>query len=323
MYAALRSIGAYTPENCISNKDLESVLDTTDEWIVRRTGIKTRYFADENQMSSTLGVHAARKAIERAHIHVKDIDLVIVGTLSPDFINMPSTACLIAHQLGISNVPAFDIAAACSGFVYLVSIAKAYVESGMARCVLIVGAEKVSSVLDKNDRSTYILFGDGAGAAIISATEKKDESILDVHIAADGKYADYLYTPRHIKNNEQQCMKMRGNDVFKVAVHKLTQEVQQILMRNKMDASDIDYFVPHQANYRIIKAVSEQLSFDDSQVVLTVARYGNTSAASIPMAINDIYEEGKLKYGHRLLLDALGGGFTWGSAILHFAGTSL
>lgn len=322
MYAALKSIGAYVPPHCVSNKDLESQIDTTDEWIVRRTGIKTRYFADDDETSSSLGIRAAAQAIERAHIAASDIDLVVVGTLAPDNINMPSTACLISAALGIHDVPAFDIAAACSGFIYLLSVAKAYIESGMAKCVLVVGAEKASSVLDPNDRGTYILFGDGAGAAIITATQNKAESILDVHISSDGKYADYLYTPRQtLQNGAKQCMHMRGNEVFKIAVSKLTQEVGTILARNNLSASDIDYFVPHQANYRIIKAVGEHLNFTAEQTVLTVHRYGNTSAASIPMAINCLYEEGKLTHGKRLLLDALGGGLTWGSAIVHFAGT--
>ena len=246
MYAALKSIGAYVPSHCVSNKDLESQIDTTDEWIVRRTGIKTRYFAGDDETSSSLGVRAATQAIERAHIATSDIDLVVVGTLAPDYINMPSTACVISAALGIHDVPAFDIAAACSGFIYLLSVAKAYIESGMAKCVLVVGAEKASSVLDPNDRGTYILFGDGAGAAVITATHDKSESILDVHISSDGKYADYLYTPRQtLQNGIRQCMHMRGNEVFKIAVSKLTQEVGTILARNNLSASDIDYFVPH------------------------------------------------------------------------------
>lgn len=321
MYASLRSIGAFVPQRCVSNKDLEQILDTTDEWIVKRTGIKTRYFADEKQKSSDLGIQAAKVAIQRAGLMPKDIDLVITATLSPDFICMPSTACVIAAGLGISDVPAFDIAAACSGFIYLLSVAKAYVESGLAKHVLIVGAEKVSSVLNPKDRGTYILFGDGAGAAVITATEDKELSILDVHISADGRYADYLLTPRaELEGNNLQCMQMKGNEVFKIAVAKLTDEVKDILARHQMSAKDIDYFVPHQANYRIIKAVADQLDFEQEQVVLSVDRFGNTSAASIPMAMNLLYEEGKLQKGHRLLLDALGGGLTWGSAILTFNG---
>ncbi len=324
MYATLTSIGAYIPTKCVSNKDLEAFLDTSDEWIVKRTGIKTRYFADSNQKSSDLGIEAAKIALQRANISHKDIDLIITATLSPDYINMPSTACIIAAGLDIANVPAFDIAAACSGFVYLLSVAKAYIESGMAKNILIVGAEKVSSVLNPHDRSTYILFGDGAGAAVISATKDKNLSILDVHISADGQYAHYLETPRMQSNENEhnivQCMSMKGSEVFKIAVAKLTSEVKDILERNKMTACDIDYFVPHQANYRIIKAVGDNLNFKNEQIVLVVEKFGNTSAASIPMAMNILYEEGKIKKGCTLLLDALGGGLTWGSALLRFGG---
>ncbi|RAX56603.1 3-oxoacyl-ACP synthase [Helicobacter monodelphidis] len=322
VYAALRSVGAYTPQRCVSNKELETQIDTSDEWITRRTGIKTRYFATAEQKSSDLGIEAAKVALQRAKMLPSDIDLVIVGTLAPDFIAMPSTACIIASALGIHDRPAFDISAACSGFIYLLSVAKAYIESGMAKNILIVGAEKVSSVLNPQDRGTYILFGDGAGAAIISATQDKELSILNVHISADGQYQDYLMTPRSEINKKEimQCMSMKGNEVFKIAVHKLADEVKHILEECNMGPKDIQYFVPHQANYRIIKAVGDLLNFDSSQIVLTVDKFGNTSAASIPMAINMLYENNQLKRGSRLLLDALGGGLTWGSAILHFDG---
>lgn len=319
-YASLISIASYVPKNCIDNKYFEARLETTDEWIQKRTGIITRYFADPDEHSSDLGAKAAKVAIDRALQRgyglnsISDIDLVLCATLSQDYSSMPSTACIIANKLGISDRPAFDITAACSGFIYLMSAAKAYIESGAYKNVLIVGAEKVSSVLDFNDRGTCILFGDGAGAAVISATNNINESILDVSINSDGKYEDLLFTPKG------GYLHMQGSDIFKMAVRTLINDVHTMLERNKMSANDIDFFIPHQANLRIIKAVGDSINFPKEKIVLTVQKYGNTSAASIPMAMNEIYEEGRLKTGDVMLLDAFGGGLTWGSALLHFNG---
>ncbi len=304
------------------------MVDTTDEWITKRTGIKTRHIADANESTSDLGVKAAKKAIERAGLNKDQIDMIICATISPDYFCMPSTACMIAKKLEIANVPAFDISAACSGFIYALATAKAFIESQMARNVLIIGAEKLSAIVDYEDRTTCILFGDGAGAAIIGATGKKDEAIVDVNISADGKYYDYLITPGCGTNKpcseevlkEKACfIKMKGNETFKVAVKTLTSDVVNLLEKNSVNTSDITYFVPHQANYRILNAVASALGMREDQVVMTVSKYGNTSSASIPMAINDIYEEGRLKKGDMLLLDAFGGGFTWGSALLPFS----
>ncbi len=318
MYASFRSIGAYIPEDIRTNQWFIDRMDTSDEWIVKRTGINQRRIAAPNQMTSDLGVEAAKIAIQRAGIALSDIDLVVCATISPDYMCMPSTACLIADKLGLNEPMSFDISAACTGFVYALSVAKAFVESGMKKNVLIVGAEKLSSIVDYTDRTTCMLFGDGAGAAIISATENKDEAIIDVRCSADGGQKDLLLTPG-VESGEKQYMQMKGNETFKVAVRTLTSDVVKILENNNMTNDDIDLFIPHQANYRIIKAVGDALEFKDEQKVLTVDKYGNTSSASIPMAINDCYESGRLKAGDTMLLDAFGGGLTWGSALLKFA----
>lgn len=324
-YASLKSIASYVPSRCVKNSDFEEILDTSDEWIRKRTGIQTRYFASDDENSSDLGARAAKLALERSGLDVQDIDLVIVATLSPDYLGMPSSACLLSAKLGIRNKPAFDISAACSGFIYLLSLAKSFIESGAYENILIVGAEKVSSVLDFKDRSTCVLFGDGAGAAVIGTTSEKNKSILDVHISSDGTYYDYLLTPRSLKESKflqekfaPQYLQMKGNETFKLAVKTLTSDVEEIMKKNNIFSKDIDFFIPHQANLRIISAVGEQLKFSSEQVVVTVEKYGNTSAASIPMAMNDIYENGRLNGGDLMLLDAFGGGLTWGSALLYF-----
>jgi 3-oxoacyl-[acyl-carrier-protein] synthase-3 len=293
-------------------------MDTTDDWIVKRTGINERRIAATNQTTSDLGYEAAKIAIQRAGIETSEIDLVLCATISPDYMCMPSTACLIADKLGINEAMAFDLSAACTGFVYALSIAKAFIESGMKKNVLIIGAEKLSSIVDYTDRTTCMLFGDGAGAAIICATENKDEAIIDVRCSADGSQKDLLLTPG-VESGEKQFMQMKGNETFKVAVRTLTSDVLKILEKNNMTNDDINLFIPHQANYRIIKAVGDALEFKDEQKVLTVDKYGNTSSASIPMAINDCYESGRLKAGDTLLLDAFGGGLTWGSALVKFS----
>ncbi len=327
-YASLKSIAMHVPSERVKNAEFQQFLDTSDEWIEKRTGIKERRFASNEEKSSDLGVIAAKQAIERAHLTPKDIDLVVVATLSPDFLAMPSTACVLSAKLGIENKPAFDISAACTGFIYLLSVAKAYVESGMYENVLIVGAEKTSSVLDFKDRGTCILFGDGAGACVIGRTKRLKESILDVQISANGNFSNYLYTPRTLKptpfNTKEEAsepfLRMKGNEVFKLAVKTLLKDVEMILEKNALKPEDVRLFIPHQANFRIIQAVREHLDFKDEQVVLTVHKYGNTSAASIPMAMGEAYEEGRLKKGDLMLLDAFGGGLTWGSALVYFGG---
>lgn len=270
MYASLKSIGAYVPSRILSNADLEKMVDTSDEWIEKRTGIKERRIASAEESTSDLGAKAAAIAIARSGIAKEEIDLIICATLSPDHLCMPSTACIIAAKLGITNVMAYDISAACSGFVYMLSMAKAYIESGMKKKILLVGAEKISSVVDYTDRGTCILFGDGAGAAIIGATDNKNEAIVDVHASADGNYADYLITPgcgskypcsQETLDERLNFIKMKGNDVYKVAVKTLTNDVVDILQSNGLEASQVDHFIPHQANFRIIDAVREKLNF--------------------------------------------------------------
>lgn len=318
-FAVFKSIGAYVPEKILTNEDLEKIVDTDDEWIRKRTGIRERRIAAEGELTSDLALKASLSAIERAKIKKEDIDLIVFATITPDFLCMPSTACILADKLGIKDVAAFDISAACSGFIYGLSIAKAYIESGTKKTVLVVGAETLSRIVDYTDRTTCVLFGDGAGAAIITASETDENRILDIHISADGGYFDFLVTPRNLHNGScGSYIKMRGNETFKIAVKTLSVDCLNILADNKLEASDIDYFIPHQANYRIIKAVSESVGLPDHKVVLSVEKYGNTSAASIPIAINDMYESNRLKKGHLMLLDAFGGGLTWGSALAYF-----
>ena len=327
-YAAFRSIGAYAPSKILSNEDLATMVDTSDEWITKRTGIKERHIAAENETTSDMGVEAAKLAIERSGVDASEIDMIVCATISPDYFCMPSTATIISKKLGLANITAFDISAACTGFVYILSIAKAFIESGMKKNILIIGSEKLSAITDYTDRGTCILFGDGAGAAVISATDNKDEAIIDIHTGADGTYADLLMTPNggtgsphdSLDQEANSCfMQMKGNETFKVAVRTLTKDVVEILADNNLEGSAINHFVPHQANYRIIKAVGDALKLREEQVVVTVAKYGNTSGASIPMAINDIYENGSLKKGELMLLDAFGGGLTWGSALVPFS----
>ncbi|HIP28655.1 MAG TPA: ketoacyl-ACP synthase III [Sulfurovum sp.] len=331
IYASFKSIGAYVPEKILSNADLEAMVDTTDEWIVKRTGISERHIAAKDEYTSDMATKACSLAIERSGVRKEEIDLLLCATVTPDYFNMPSTACIISDKLGIRDVQAFDISAACSGFVYLLSVAKAFVESGMKKNVLIVGAEKFSSIVDYTDRGTCILFGDGAGAAMICATDKKEEGIIDLHASADGAYADFLMTPapgsinpvsQRVIDEGLQYVQMKGNETFKLAVKTLTKDVKEILAKNEINSEDIPHFIPHQANYRIIKAVGDALKMKEEQVVVTVGKYGNTSAASIPMAINDIWESGRLKSGELMLLDTFGGGLTWASALLPFAGKS-
>ncbi|EGK8165379.1 ketoacyl-ACP synthase III [Campylobacter coli] len=318
--ASLKSIASYVPEQILNNYDLEKIIDTTDEWITRRTGIKERRIASKDESTSGLGTKAAIKAIERANLKPQDIDAILVATLSPDYFTMPSTACKIAANLGLNGITAFDISAACSGFIYLLEQAKALVESGLKKNVLIIGAEKASSIMDYTDRSICILFGDGAGAGVVSLDE--NNPIIDVHTASNGNYGDLLMTERSQESKEASslAMRMKGNEVFKIAVQTLSNDVVEILSKNQILPEQIDLFIPHQANLRIIKAVQERLNLSDEKCVVTVQKYGNTSAASIPMAMNDAYEEGRLKKGNLILLDAFGGGFTWGSALLKFGG---
>ena len=320
MFAKFTSIGAYVPKKVLTNKELEKMVDTSDEWITKRTGIKTRYIV-ENEVTSDLAYKAALEALKNASMKAEDIDMIIVATITPDYFTMPSTAAVVANKLGLI-VPAVDISAACTGFIYALAQAKAFVESNTFKNILIIGAETLSKIVNWKDRTTCVLFGDGAGAAIISATEDKKEAIIHIDINANGEYQDYLITPgRGVKygcDTDRIYLEMKGNETFKVAVKTLSQSVRDILLRNSMTSDDIDWFIPHQANYRIIDAVARAIKMPSEKSVLTVQKYGNTSSASIPMAIYDMYKEGRLKKGDIMLLDAFGGGFTWGSALVPF-----
>lgn len=328
IYAAFRSIGAYIPPKIMTNSDFEKIIDTTDEWITKRTGIKERRIAESHEGSSDLGARAAEQAIQRAGIAKEEIDLVICATVTPDYLCMPSTACLIASKLNLPPVQAFDISAACTGFVYATSVAKAFIESGMKKNVLIIGAEKYTSILDYTDRGTCFIFGDGAGAAVISATTNKEEAIIDVNCSSDGNYNDLIQTPgggslhpcsQEVLEQKMACIRMKGNETFKLAVKTLTSDVQVMMKKHGLTNENINHFIPHQANFRIIKAVGEALGLNDEQTVVTVDRYGNTSAASIPMAMNYAYEQGRIKAGDTVLFDAFGAGLTWGSALFPFS----
>lgn len=328
-FASIKSVASYVPSNCISNDFFTQFLDTSDEWITQRTGIKTRYFANKEQKSSDLGYEAAKLALSRAKMEVSDIDLLLCSSISPDFFGMPSTACMIASKLGLRDKPAFDVVSACTGFIYMLSCAKSFIESGVYENILVIGAEKISSVLDFSDRSTCVLFGDGAGACVISRSDKI--GIKDVHISSNGDFSSLLYTPKRNNGNEidllspiiddemldSQTLKMRGNEVFKIAVRTIANDAKEILEKNNIDSNDLDFFIPHQANLRIIQSVANALMLPQEKIVLTVQKYGNTSAASIPMALEVAYSENRIKNGDLMLFDAFGSGFTWGSALVY------
>ena len=307
MHSKIIGTGGYLPKKILTNKDLEAIVDTTDEWILERTGIKQRHIAEENETTSSMATQASIDAIESSGIKESDIDLVIVATTTPDQI-FPSTACIVQNKLNI-KAPAFDIQAACTGFIYALSVADNYIKAGMNKNVLVIGAEKYSNLLDWSDRSTCVLFGDGAGAVVLSAQSK--EGIISSHIHADGQYNDLL----SVENNH---IKMKGNEVFKVAVNTLSKLVDETLTKNNMKKSDIDWLVPHQANLRIIKAAAKKLSMPIENVVVTVDNHANTSAASIPLALNEAVKDGRIKSDQVILLEAFGSGFTWGSVLLRY-----
>lgn len=322
IYSRITGTGSYLPAKKMTNHDLvEKGVDTSDEWIIERTGIKARHVAEE-QTTCDLAEQAALRALEMAGKSVDDVDLIVMGTSTPDLF-FPSTACLLQKRLGIANnSPAFDVQAACSGFVYALSVADQYVKSGAARCALVVGAEVMTNLLDWEDRTTCVLFGDGAGAVVLEASE--EAGILSTHIHANGKHEELLYVAagvsrnRHLLEEGAAFLKMRGNEVFRTAVNTLGRIVDETLDANQMSKSDIDWLVPHQANIRIIKATAKKLNMSMDNVVVTVDRHGNTSAASIPLALDEAVRDGRIQRGQTLLLEAFGGGFTWGSALVRF-----
>ena len=326
-YSRITGTGSFLPERRLTNADLVAELgqrgiETSDEWIVERTGIRARHFAAPEVASSDLGLEAARKALEAAGVQPQDIDLIIVATSTPDMV-FPSTACILQNKLGANGCPAFDVQAVCSGFVYALSVADAMIQSGAASRALVVGAEVFSRILDFNDRTTCVLFGDGAGAVVLKADS--ETGILSTHLHADGAKRDLLYNPVGVsvgfKADEPNVgvrIRMSGNDVFKYAVKALDSVVDETLAANGLDKHDLDWLIPHQANLRIIEATAKRLDMPMDRVVVTVDRHGNTSSGSVPLALDEAVRSGRVQRGQLLLLEAFGGGFTWGSALLRY-----
>lgn len=319
--AIIAGTGSYLPEKVLTNHDLAEIVKTSDEWITSRTGIKQRHIVADHESTVDLAEQAARRAIDAAGITVADIDLIIVATTTPDLI-FPSTACLLQDRLGSSGAAAFDVQAVCTGFIYALSVAEKFIASGSHKNALVIGAESMSRILDWSDRGTCVLFGDGAGAVILQASD--EPGILSTHIHADGKYKDLLKVPAGISSNQQLLregggvLQMQGNEVFKMAVNTLGRIVDETLAANHMQKSDIDWLVPHQANIRIINATARKLKMNMEHVVVTVDKHGNTSAASVPLAFDTAVKDGRIQRGEVVLLEAFGGGFTWGSALLRY-----
>ena len=320
-YSHIAGTGRYLPERILTNADLEKMVDTSDEWIRTRTGIEQRHVAADDQRTSDLCVSAAKVAMEDAGVTVDDIDLVVVGTTSPDLI-FPNIATIIQHKMGIPACAAFSIEAACTGFIYALSSADKFIRAGDTKCALVIGAEIITKLIDWDDRSTCVLFGDGAGAVILQPSDK--QGIISTHLGADGQYKDLLYYPVGVSNNlaaaglgDSRIM-MSGNDVFKVAVKTLGSIAQEALDANGIGLDDIDWLIPHQANLRIIQATARRLGMPMEKVIQTVQIHGNTSAASVPMALDVGIRDGRIKRGQTLLLEAFGGGFTWGSVLLRY-----
>jgi 3-oxoacyl-[acyl-carrier-protein] synthase-3 len=310
IYTRIAGTGSYLPEKIVTNKDLEAKLDTSDEWIAERTGIRQRHIAADGEYSSDMGLAAARNAIEMAAIDASEIDLIIVATTTPTK-TFPSNACLIQRQLDIHGCPAFDVQAVCSGFVYALDIAKRMIQTGGSKTALVIGAETLSRITNWNDRGTAVLFGDGAGAVVLQAAE--DPGILSTHIHADGEFENLLEVPLG-----EEYIAMNGNAVFRKAVSTLGAIARETLASNNVDKADLDWLVPHQANLRIISAAAKKLDMPMERVVVTVDKHANTSAASIPLALDMAVRDGRIQRGQMLLLEAFGGGFTWGSALVKY-----
>lgn len=307
-YAKILATGSYLPTKIVTNNDLAQIVETSDEWITQRTGIKQRYVVEENETVVTIGAKAARVALDTAGLQPSDIDMIIVATCTAEYV-FPSTACLIQAELDIPNCAAFDVQAACSGFIYALSIAKQFIASGEKKRVLLVGTETMSKVIDWKDRSSCILFGDGAGAVILEASDTP--GIISTHLNADGRFKDVL----SLCNDH---IHMQGNTVFKLAVKWLSEIAKEALIANNLQAEDIDWVVPHQANIRIIQSTVKSLGIDLEKVIVTVDKHANTSAASIPLALDEAIRDGRIKRGQNLLFEAFGGGLTWGSALVRY-----
>ncbi|WP_158968808.1 beta-ketoacyl-ACP synthase III [Paraglaciecola sp. L3A3] len=319
MNSKIIGTGSYYPSEIRTNSDLANMVDTSDEWITDRTGIKERRIIGENETAATMGVEASKKALEAAGIDAKSLDMIICATTSGRYA-LPSTACEIQKALDCDGIPAFDVAAACAGYCYALSIADQYIKTGMMKRILVIGTDCLSRLVNPEDRTMVILFGDAAGATIIEASE--EPGILSTHIHAAGSYGDLLSVGNPAHGVEQSVHEnwgsMKGNEVFKVAVTKLSEVVEQTLKANNMQKSDLDWLVPHQANFRIIKATAKKLDMSLDQVVMTLESYGNTSAATVPTALDTAIRDGRIKRGQNLLLEAFGGGFAWASALIKY-----
>lgn len=317
MYTKISGTGSYLPEQVRTNADLEKMVDTSDEWIVTRTGIRERRIAAPDETVATMGFEAAKRAIDMAGIDKTEIGLIIVATTSATHA-FPSAACQVQSLLEIKGCPAFDVAAACAGFTYALSIADQYVKSGAVKHALVIGADVLARTCDPTDRGTIIIFGDGAGAAVLSASE--EQGIISTHLHADGSYGELLTLPNldRVAPDSPTYLTMAGNEVFKVAVTELAHIVEETLAANNIDRAELDWLVPHQANLRIISATARKLGMDMDKVVVTLDRHGNTSAASVPCALDEAVRDGRIKPGQLVLLEAFGGGFTWGSALVRF-----
>ena len=326
MRAAIAGTGSYLPEKVLTNKELEQMVDTTDEWIVSRTGIRERRVVGPDEATSDLAAEASRRALEMASVDAADLDLIIVATITPDYM-FPSTAGQVQRLLGAHKAAAFDIEAACTGFIYALSVGELFITSGKYSKVLVIGAEVLTRFVDWEDKSTCVLFGDGSGAAILVPSEDEDKGIISTHLHNDGQMWDMLMAPaggsrmpidEHAIANKLNTVKMRGNEVFKVAVTKLSEVVDEVLEANGLREEDIDFLVPHQANLRIIQATAKKLKLPMEKVVVTVDRHGNTSAASVPLALDEAVRSRRIKEGDRVLLEAFGGGLTWGAALVRW-----
>lgn len=321
IYSKIMGTGSYLPEKTVTNADLEKILDTSDQWIRERTGIRERRVAHEKETSCDMAEMAALEAMKAAGVDPQEIGLLIIGTTTPDLV-FPSTACLLQSRLSLPDCGAMDVNAACSGFMYALSVADKYIRCGDVKKALVVGVDKLTSMLDWNDRSTAVLFGDGAGAVVLEASDKP--GILSTHIHAAGRHADLLGVDVGVSTGFKAekrgglLIRMKGNEVFKVAVRTLGRIVDETLEFNQMAKSDLDWLIPHQANYRIITATAKKLGMTMDQVIVTVDKHGNTSAASVPLALDEAVRSGKIKRGDNLLLEAFGGGFTWASALIKY-----
>ena len=308
IYATITGTGSCLPDKVLTNDDLSKIVNTSDQWIRERTGIKRRHVAADGETCCDLAERAARAALDMAGVAARDVDLIVLATTTPDK-TFPSTACLLQKRLDVHGCPAFDVQAVCTGFVYALDIARRFIETRGATRALVVGAEVLSRILDWSDRASCVLFGDGAGAVVVEAGD--EPGILSTHLHADGQYEELLHAP-------EDYIRMRGSEVFKIAVKTLERVADETLAANGLSQADVDWLVPHQANYRIIAATAKKLKLPMERVVVTVDEHGNTSAASIPLALDRAVRDGRIQRGETLLLEAFGGGFTWGSALLKF-----